>query len=337
MNRYSAVTEGTVTTLVDRGTGNGDGATVVIDAAQGNNVLRFSRTIAGRAIEVLVPPGPEGLRGYRAGNPILFPFPNRIRGGRFTFGGHEVQLPINEVARGNRIHGLVFDKAFTPTPRDEGREPDGAVHGAYLRGGGPGDEWPWATSLVVITRLVQGVLDQRFLVHNHGPEPLPFGLGTHPWFPDRLDGQRGDTVVWCPGRARWVLDEGVPTGEIEAVEGGRFDLRSGRALGGQAYDDLWTDLHRRPNGWSEAHIEYGERTLSVMASPEFREWVVFAPTNRPVICLEPYTCATDAPNLHARGLDSGMIVLEPGGSWEARILIGLSAKGGEIEARGRSG
>ena len=63
-----------------------------------------------------------------------------------------------------------------------------------------------------------------------------------------------------------------------------------------------------------------------LASPERRGWVVFAPTNRPVICLEPYTCATDAHNLHARGLDAGMIVLPPGETWEGRIRIGLFAK-----------
>jgi len=38
---------------------------------------------------------------------LLAPWPNRIRDGFFEFAGENNQLPINEVARHNAIHGLV--------------------------------------------------------------------------------------------------------------------------------------------------------------------------------------------------------------------------------------
>src|SRR5262245_41292924 len=50
-------------------------------------------------------PNPSPTRG---GHPILFPFPNRIRNGRFTFEGREFRLPLNDSTKAHAIHG------FTP-------------------------------------------------------------------------------------------------------------------------------------------------------------------------------------------------------------------------------
>jgi len=43
------------------------------------------------------------------------------------------------------------------------------------------------------------------------------------------------------------------------------------------------------------------------------------------ICLEPYTCTTDAINLQQQGLDAGLRVLEPGESWRGIIEMHLSS------------
>jgi aldose 1-epimerase len=37
---------------------------------------------------------------------VLFPFPNRIRDGRFTWDGREYRLPPNDPAMKNAIHGF---------------------------------------------------------------------------------------------------------------------------------------------------------------------------------------------------------------------------------------
>src|SRR6202011_5337114 len=47
----------------------------------------------------------------------LVPWPNRIRDGRYTFGGRELQLPITEPERGNAIHGLARSMSWTATER----------------------------------------------------------------------------------------------------------------------------------------------------------------------------------------------------------------------------
>lgn len=40
------------------------------------------------------------------GQPLI-PWPNRLAGGRYEFGGQELQLPLSEPTQKNAIHGLV--------------------------------------------------------------------------------------------------------------------------------------------------------------------------------------------------------------------------------------
>jgi aldose 1-epimerase len=47
---------------------------------------------------------------------------------------------------------------------------------------------------------------------------------------------------------------------------------------------------------------------------DFRELVVFTPPHGRSVCLEPYTCVTDAANLADQGLDTGWRELPPGAS-----------------------
>jgi Aldose 1-epimerase len=57
--------------------------------------------------------GPDELPPGGAGQ-LLAPWPNRIDGGRYTFGGAELQLALTEPAYGNAIHGLTRWMAWTP-------------------------------------------------------------------------------------------------------------------------------------------------------------------------------------------------------------------------------
>ena len=71
-------------------------------------------------LEVIAgPASPDAWREHphRGGIPILFPWPGRIAGARFTFKGREYRLPVNEPARGHAIHGFACERAFRVTRR----------------------------------------------------------------------------------------------------------------------------------------------------------------------------------------------------------------------------
>lgn len=325
-DRYAAVQEGEAHVLSDAA----HGAEARIIAGRGNNVTHFRVKPPGEsaAVDVLLPPSGEGglgANGYSAGNPILFPFPNRVKGGAYSFGGRDHQLDVNETARGNHIHGLVSNRAW----RLDGAgasEGEGAWQTASLQLDSQSDiqrQYPFPCRISVTTRLREGVLEQITEVNNTGSKPLPMGYGTHPWFPASLGEAREKTEVKVPGAKYWRLENLVPTGETVDVtsEPGKFDLRRWHALDGNEYDDVFTALERRPDGWTEAGIRYPDRGLQLIveASPEFREWVIFAPPSRSVVCLEPYTGTTNAVNLQNQGVDAGLVVVQPGVAWRGTI------------------
>ena len=53
----------------------------------------------------------------------------------------------------------------------------------------------------------------------------------------------------------------------------------------------------------------------------FRELVAFTPSWTTAVCLEPYTCVTDAINLQQMGVDAGWRVLQPGEEFKTTIEI----------------
>ena len=57
--------------------------------------------------------GPDEMPPAAAGQ-LLTPWPNRIAGGRYAFGGAEHQLALTEPGSGNAIHGLTRWLAWTP-------------------------------------------------------------------------------------------------------------------------------------------------------------------------------------------------------------------------------
>ena len=254
----------------------------------------------------------------RSGVPILFPFPNRIREGRFSWNGVDYVLPANDPAQRNAIHGYACRAAWRVV--DQGANAQGAwLTGAFRASrdvlGWHYGLWPADHEIRLTVRLSRGVLRFEATVSNPDSVPLPFGLGYHPYFL-----ARPETRVECPAARYWPLEGHLPVAMPVPVDAAR-DLNRPRPLGELSFDDLLTDLPPRPprvDGLIERATLYdGPSTLRLFVSAEFREMVVFTPPHRQAICLEPYTCTTDAVNLVLRGWDSGWQVLAPGATWSA--------------------
>ena len=326
-DRYSTEEKGGVVTLRDAERK----AEARIVPARGNNVTHYRTTAPGsdEVVDVFLPPQGErglGANGYSAGNPILFPFPNRVKGGKYVFEGQSHQLDVNETARGNHIHGLVSNRAWKSEGTGASKS-EGAWHRASFQLDSDPEvtrQYPFPCTITVTTRLRDGQLEQETVVRNTGSGKLPMGYGTHPWFPATLaGGDRSQTEVKVPGKRYWKLENLVPTGETVEVtaEPEKFDLRDWHALDGNEYDDVFTDLKGGTDGWTEAGIRFPNTGTQIImeAGPEFRHWVIFAPRDRPVICLEPYTGTTNAVNLANEGVAAGLVVLGPGEAWKGTI------------------
>ena len=295
------------------------GAEARILPEQGFNCFAFQAAVGGRLVDCLWsdPAFATGTcRPTRSGIPILFPFPNRIRQGRFHWEGRDYVLPTGDGkggdGKGNAIHGLVFDRPWRVMATDE----QTAFAEFQLSVDAPDRAELWPSDFLISVRysLYPTLLRADIRLVNAGSRPMPWGLGTHPYFCVPLGGESRmeDCLVQLPATQVWELENSLPTGKRHPVSG-RTDLREGVSLNGIELDDVLTGVSPR-NGKIQSVVMDARSGVQITQTTDsvFREWVVFTPPTRASVCLEPYTCVTDAVNLQQQGLDTGWRVMKPG-------------------------
>lgn len=280
----------------------------------GFNCFRYETEILGQRVSVLdaMPGFAEGsAKPSGSGIPILFPFPNRIRAGKFEWAGRTYEIPGTD-KWGNAIHGFVLNRPWRVI--DQARDFVTAQFQLSVDAPDRLAQWPCDFQLEVRYELYLGRLRAHFTVTNPGTEDLPWGLGTHPYIklPLATGSSADDCTVEVPADRRWELVDCLPTGQQLELDDA-YDLRDGATCSKLSLDDVYTQL--RVDGPQFDCVLIDARAgyqVTLTAPPIFREIVMFTPPSRGAICIEPYTCVTDAINLEAQGLDAGLRVLAPG-------------------------
>ena len=64
-------------------------------------------------------------------------------------------------------------------------------------------------------------------MQNDGAEPMPFGLGFHPYFPTPFGpGVAEQCEVWIEADEKWAQEGGLPTGEVVPLEPAAWPRRA---------------------------------------------------------------------------------------------------------------
>lgn len=144
---------------------------------------------------------------------------------------------------------------------------------------------------------------QRVEVHSHGA-CFPAGVGWHPWFRRPLRQSHGTNVL-VPADHVYESVGMIPTGWLQRANRGR-DLRGYPSVAGRVLDTCYR--HRR----GDLRIRSGDLEVILDSSANVGHAVVY--TGAPhAVALEPQTCAIDAFNLEAQGIDgNGTFVVGQG-------------------------
>lgn len=241
------------------------------------------------------------------GQPLL-PWPNRLGDGRYVFGGQTLQLPIDEVERGNAIHGLTrwMNWSLAEQAADRARW-ELMLH--------PQPGYPFALWLSIAYQLSDGGLNVRTTARNVGSDRLPFGAGFHPYFTVGTPFIDSATLRMA-ARSSLELDaeRRLPTGRVVPVAGSENDFREARSIGAAVLDACLTDLDRDREGRAQVTLaDPGSgKSVVVWMEERFRYLQVFsgdtlvADRRRRGLAIEPMTCPPDAFRSQ-----TDLIVLEP--------------------------
>lgn len=240
-----------------------------------------------------------------AGSFPLVPFVNRVRNGHFQFDGRQVHLTANMAGDSSPLHGQGWLAAWTVGWASD--------HQAVLRYRHAADEWPWDYEARQEFALDEQGLTVRLSCKNLSSEPMPCGLGQHPYFPCS-----SETVLDAEVECAWTVDEQVlPLERVPAS--GPYDLHR-RRIGGQ-------DLDNGFGGWSgTATIDDPAWPFVVrLSAPNAHYFHIYSPAGGSFFAAEPVTHANAALNEPPEDWKMlGLRVLAPGE--EANLDVRLDVR-----------
>jgi aldose 1-epimerase len=259
--------------------------------------------LAFESVEVLQPVttwDEPGRAWPAAGLYPLVPYSNRIENGRLKVGDREIRLKIHPFAHPHAMHGPGHRRPWSVEAQRPGEI---RLHLDYQAD----EDWPWRFDASLIYECREDALVTRLGLRNCADEPMPSGIGLHPFF-RAPDGTAYDLAY----RDRWPQSADDPPfphiGEVAS-----------RMRGVASQDGILACL----GSWSrEAVVRRPDLTVHLAASPELPHLVLYRAQGSSFLCLEPVSHVTDAFNLHAAGIpNTGAAFLAPGEALEGVMTI----------------
>jgi len=243
-----------------------------------------------RGKNVFRPSAAEPTDVLETANFALVPYCNRIPHGNFEFGGHTVHIEPNLLPQPHPLHGQGWRAPWNVEFTDEANATLSYAH--------PAGEWPWPyVAKQTVTVSHQG-LRQELSVTNTGDEPMPAGLGFHPYF----HAPAGTTLQTHVEGAFMIDDEILPTVYRPGPYGA--DWTTGASV---KLPDLIDHCY---TGWDQrATLRQPDLVVTMTAPPRARWLHLYVPPGEDYLCVEP---VTNRPDPFGGDGDSGIVTLKPG-------------------------
>ena len=248
---------------------------------------------------------------------VMAPWCNRVDEARFEWRGRTIDLQPS-FDDGSAIHGVFRDEPF----RLLDRTPVSARLRAYV-GPGHASRWPFPCSLTVLHEVIAGRWTCRLTLQNTGDEPMPCGLGLHPFFV-----RRDNMTVRAAVQGRYPAERQIPIGPSKPGPLCRRLTEGAPVTELEGVDDVFSGFTGTAGiAWANAaatngHADAPMRTLAIEleSSEQATHCVVFVHPDGRTVCLEPSTMTNNGYNLHAQGVPGADVhTLEPGGALELEV------------------
>ena len=275
-----------------------------LDAAKGGTVL----ALRFKAQNLLRPAiaGSTDPRD-RAAFPLV-PFAGRIARGRFNVAGRAIQLRKNLPPEPHAIHGHGWQSMWQITEQ--------SALSARLELHHSADDWPWSYRATQHFELHNNALSLKLTLTNRADEPMPAGLGWHPYFPKQ------GACLSVPMQAFWPNNDELvslnPT-QPEWLSALAEDIRVEQL----SLDNAFTAASQvSAIRWPSSGLQ-----LQMQASSSLGYLTLYTPKGEPFFCVEPISHAPNCLNSDLDSAVTGKKYLEPGATLEAKIVLSASLTG----------
>lgn len=293
---------------------------IKVAVKNGNNL--FSYIIDKK--EVIFYDASLPMASFAVGNPLLFPFPNRIENAMWTWKGKTYLQKKDGIPI--QLHSLIYDETSfnydTPiiTKNSITLKTYIDVDDSHPIFKG----YPFNFRLVFNFILTKKGINIEYVLENQSDSEMPFGVGFHPYF-NKLSGE-DETKITVPMdyyyETRTDVDKEffnklpngfgmtgnvLPTGKLKKARKTKYDLLYYKKIGELDLDTAYTNKDKNPS----AYIDYIDKGLKIVisCSDEFKHYVVYTPQGKKFFCIEPQTCSTDAINLYNKGVKhTGLLI-----------------------------
>ena len=257
------------------------------------------------------------------GIPFLAPWANRLHEDAFFANGQKYRLnpDLGNIRRDQNqlpIHGLLTVSPDWQVTAVEGGADSACVTSRLEFWKHPEmmAQFPFAHTIEMTHCLRDGTLEVRTTIENLSADPMPVGIGFHPYFQLHA-APRDQWKVHLAARDHLVLSKMlIPTGERKPVE-----FPDPLPLANTGLDDVFGGLVRDGSGRATFSVEGGGEKISVVYGNKYTVAVVYSPLGRHFICFEPMSTITDGFNLAHSGVYKELQTIAPGERWRESFWI----------------
>ena len=251
----------------------------------------------------------NGLTTYKNAfkSSFLFPYPNRIENGSYSFNGTGYKLFCNETALNNALHGHIHNKPFRITSKTF-NEKEAKLTLSYSDNGITAG-FPFPFNIDITYAISATNIHITFNVLNSGTKAFPFGIGWHPYFNVE---DLSNSILNFEGISQYELNSNmIPKKEQNIKHSLPLKIENTQL------DDCYVLRNNRTTFNSKKyHLK-----IDFSASKKNNFLQIYTPPNRKSIAIEPMTCAPNAFN----NMD-GLLTLNPSKSYQWEINLQYNNK-----------
>lgn len=237
----------------------------------------------------------------------LAPYSNRIENGKFSFKGQRHHIISDQEDDPHALHGLAWHAAWEVTDTSQNQITLATRHMH------PNKSWPWRFSLVHKIQASAGALELKLSMTNEDTDPMPSGLGFHPYFANTLQAELEFKAanVWIAG------DDKIPNALRPIPESLNFS--SQKPALGIDIDNCFGGLQLPAFlSWRDR-----QRKIRIDGSTNLKFAVIYSDSETGSLCFEPVTHMNNGVNWMDKNVETGVKILNPGETQHVSMILTL--------------